>query len=138
VRLVGNFGFHLDDIPRLQPLLARKRTVVLDSSVYDENARIPWFAERATSGTHPWNRSFGILLRLGPPVRAKTLLALRRPSFLYAKLGDDDLLAFPDLLPGSIVRVHPRSGASGCPRRKVSAASFFLVEHVIRLRRTDI
>ncbi len=128
------FGFHLDDIPRLQPLLARKRTVVLDSSVYDENARIPWFAERLPPERIPGIAPLGYFLRLGPPVRARTLLALRRQSFLYAKLGDDDLLAFPDLLPGSIVRVHPRSGAERLPETEGLSRELFLVEHDSTLR----
>jgi hypothetical protein len=111
------FGFHLDDIPRLQPLLARKRTVVLDSSVYDENARIPWFAERLPPERIPGIAPLGYFLRLGPPVRARTLLALRRQSFLYAKLGDDDLQE-------ASCAFTRGAAPSGCPRRKVSAASF--------------
>jgi hypothetical protein len=128
------FGFQLDDIPRLQPLLPRKRTVVLDSSVYDENARIPWFAEKLPPERIPGIAPLGYFLRLGPPLRAKTLLALRRQSFLYAKLGDDDLLAFPDLVPGSIVRVHPKRGAEQLPETEGLSRELFLVEHDSTLR----
>lgn len=123
------FGFHLDDIPRLQPLLPRKRTVVLDSSVYDENAWIPWFAEKLPAERIPGIAPLGHFLQPGPPRRAKTLDSLRRKRFLYAKLGEDDLLAFPDLMPGSIVRIDagaipPLSEMSASPSRHV-----FLVEH---------
>ena len=124
------FGFHLDDIPRLQPLLPRKRTVVLDSSVYDENAWIPWFAEKLPSGRIPGIAPLGQFLGAGPPRRARTLSSLGRKAFLYAKLGDDDLLAFPDLVPGSMVRIDTRlsaerlSDAAAGPSRQI-----FLVEH---------
>lgn len=124
------FGFHLDDIPRLQPLLPRKRTVVLDSSVYDENAWIPWFAEKLPRERIPGIAPLGCFLRLGPPLRARTLVALRRKSFLYAKLGDDDLLAFPDLVPGSIVRIDASRAAERLPDAAAGPSRrIFLVEH---------
>jgi len=40
------FGFDLDVISRLQLLLRRQQTTVLDSTVYDPDAWIPWLAER--------------------------------------------------------------------------------------------
>jgi hypothetical protein len=43
------FGFRLDDIPRLQLLTPWRRTVLLDSSVYDEEQWIPWFAGAVAS-----------------------------------------------------------------------------------------
>ena len=38
-----------------------------------------------------------------------SLLASTRDDFLYAKIGRQDALAFPDLMPGSIVRANPHS-----------------------------
>ncbi len=129
------FGFHLDDIPRLQPLLPRKRTVVVDSSVYDENAWIPWFVEKLPPERVPQIAPLGYFLRPGPPRRARTLGSLGRKAFLYVKLGEDDLLAFPDLMPGSMVRIDTRrsaerlSDAAAGPSRQI-----FLVEHDSVLR----
>jgi hypothetical protein len=39
------FGFELDAIARLQLRVPRQQTTILDSTVYDEYAWIPWFAE---------------------------------------------------------------------------------------------
>jgi hypothetical protein len=43
------FGFDLDAIPRLQCMVPRNRTVILDGSVYDTECWIPWFAEKPGS-----------------------------------------------------------------------------------------
>ncbi|MGC1257914.1 MAG: hypothetical protein WA867_20305, partial [Candidatus Acidiferrales bacterium] len=43
------FGFDLEIIPELQVLVSRSRTVILDSSVYDSEAWVPWFVERPGS-----------------------------------------------------------------------------------------
>jgi hypothetical protein len=124
------FGFHLDNIPRLQPLLPRKRTVVLDSSVYDENAWIPWFVEKLPPDLIPQIAPLGSFLHPGPPRRARTLGSLGRRAFLYAKLGDDDLLAFPDLMPGSMVRVDTRRNTERLPDAAAGpSGQIFLVEH---------
>src|SRR5713226_958494 len=37
------FGFQLDEIPHLQTLLSRRRTVILDSTNYDKEAWVEWF-----------------------------------------------------------------------------------------------
>ena len=37
------FGFSLDSIPRIQLLTPSRRTVLLDSSIYDEEQQVPWF-----------------------------------------------------------------------------------------------
>ncbi len=128
------FGFHLDDIPRLQPLLPRKRTVVLDSSVYDENAWIPWFVEKLPTERIPQIAPLGYFLRPGPPRRARTLGYLGRRAFLYAKLGEDDLLAFPDLVPGSILRIDSSRAAQRLPKAASPSCEIFLVEHDSILR----
>jgi hypothetical protein len=44
------FGFDLDAIPQLQVLVSRRRTVILDSAVYDTEAWLPWFIERSGAG----------------------------------------------------------------------------------------
>ena len=129
------FGFRLEDIPRLQSLLPLKRTIVLDSSVYDENALIPWFVEKLHPERIPGIAPLGYLLEPGPPRRVKTLRSLNRKAFLYAKLGDNDRLAFPDLMPGSIVRIDPSRAAERPPDAATSQSrQIFLVEHESVLR----
>ena len=129
------FGFRLEDIPRLQSILPLKRTVVLDSTVYDENVLIPWFAEKLPPGPTPGIAPLGYFLEPAPPRRAKTLRSFSRKRFLYAKLGDDDRLALPDLMPGSIVRIDPSRAAERPPDAATSPSGrIFLVEHESVLR----
>ena len=41
------FGFDLEEIPRLQIALPTNRTILLDSSLSDPDAWIPWFRNRS-------------------------------------------------------------------------------------------
>ncbi|MGA7293945.1 MAG: hypothetical protein WBW85_15525, partial [Terriglobales bacterium] len=50
-------------------------------------------------------------------------------KFLYAKVGVEDALAFPHLLPGSIVRVNPRSAANLPAENGKTLEDIFLIEH---------
>jgi hypothetical protein len=102
------FGFRLGDIPRLQSRIARRRTVLLDTSVYDEDQWTPWFAESVPGSCLPAIAPLGQILKLGAPRRARQLLALNKRRFLYAKVGREDVVAFPTLAPGSIVRIDVR------------------------------
>jgi hypothetical protein len=99
------FGFHLDAIPRLQVLIPRQHTALLDSSVYDTQAWIPWFAEKLRMQSIPPIAPVGQLVRWAAPRRAGELLPVIKTKFLYAKVGQEDLLAFPDLAPGSVIRI---------------------------------
>lgn len=101
------FGFDLDVIPQLRLSIPRQRTTLLDSSVYDTHAWIPWFAERP-AGSMPMIAPLVQLLASAPPRRAADLLALSKRRFLYGKVGGADVFAFPHLAPGSIVRVDAR------------------------------
>lgn len=102
------FGFRLDDIPKLQLLNQWRRTVLLDSSVYDELQWTPWFAARSSESRFPNIAPLGQILKVGAPRRAGELLALTKARFLYAKVGRDDVFAFPSLAPGSIARIDIR------------------------------
>jgi hypothetical protein len=124
------FGFDLDLIPRLGLLVPRQRTTLLDSRVYDWQAWIPWFAQRAHNVPPPPIAPLGQLLARAAPARASHLLAPGETRFLYAKVGAEDVYAFPHLVPGSIVRVDPRRSAeasreAGLPGER----QLFLVEH---------
>lgn len=102
------FGFRLGDIPRLGALLPRQHTTILDSCVYDEETWIPWPVERAPRALIPAITPLGQILARGAPRRAKELIGINRTRFLYLKIGREDALAFPDLIPGSIARVDVR------------------------------
>lgn len=122
------FDFRLDDIPRLQPVFARPGTVLLDASIYDENAWIPWFRETGAAtvlAIAPLAR----YLAAAASKRAGEFASLGKQPFLYSRIGQQDWLAFPDLLPGSIVRVN--GDEVKAPSRNAGHRSdrIFLVEH---------
>jgi hypothetical protein len=126
---LGVFGFQLDDIPRLQVHLSCPQTILLDSNVYDRNASIPWFEERRA--TPQVTRIVPLIQLLNPIVteRVASLLRMNRTSFVYAKVGPQDAFAFPELLPGSIVRADPRNVAIALASTSSSTSqALFLVE----------
>jgi len=135
------FGFRLDDIPRLGLLLPCRRTTLLDSSVYDDEQWFPWFGDRAGSSQSSAITPLAQILEPAEPVRARHLLTLNVRHFLYAKVGTEDVSAFPDLAPGSIARIDPLD-ASHLPSTLSHAPSksIFLIErgsllHCGRVRR---
>jgi len=124
------FGFDLDAISRLQLLVPRQRTTLLDSSVYDTHAYVPWFAQRRRAEPLPPIAPLGQVLASAAPRLATEILALGTRRFLYGKVGQEDVLAFPYLAPGSIVRVDAkRSGELVSPTNANAEMRFFLVEH---------
>jgi len=125
------FGFCLDDISRLQAALPRPRTALIDSTVHDISTAISWFRDRPSRDPIP---SVAPLSQLLEPLGAMRLSSLfvRGDSsrFYYAKIGQQDAFAFPDLVPGSIVRANPRLVARYLRQTKRNdTRSIFLVEH---------
>ena len=121
------FEFSLDDIPRLQSALPFIRTILLPSTIYDPTLEIPWFEEK-----RPPKREMGIIpvaqfLEPSGSVPVGALQKLNRTSFRYARVGQFDTFAFPELLPGSIVRVDPR--IRDTPTETLGHPPFFLVQH---------
>jgi hypothetical protein len=124
------FGFDLDVISRLQLLIPRQQTTILDSTVYDPYAWIPWFAERHETGLASSIAPLGLFLTWAAPRRVRDLLALNKRAFLYAKVGEGDLYALPYFVPGSIVRVNLRPMEEQPPGRSTNGEGpFFLIEH---------
>ena len=124
------FGFDLDQISRLQLLIPRQRTTLLDSSVYDLYEWIPWFAERLKAGPVPPIAPLGHFLGAEEPRRARELLTLNKRRFLYAKVGEEDVHAVPHLAPGSIVRVDERRSKELLSNEKNNdEGRIFLVEY---------
>jgi hypothetical protein len=127
------FGFHLDQIAHVQPLLTHTRTVFLDSTLYDENAWIPWFSQKIRDDAVPSIAPLSLLLSPTMPKRAKELADFRRREFLYAKVGGHDLLAFPELLPGSVIRIDTRRAQLPLDRTTVPTGQIYLIEQNSRL-----
>lgn len=122
------FGIVLDDIPRLQASLPSPHTTLVDANVYDDQSAFFSF-EQGRPGLPPES--------LRPLREWARLSVLRRTSaqketaapFLFARIGSQDDFAYPDLLPGSIVRIV-RPDAPAFQNFPVSQkGSFFLVEH---------
>lgn len=124
------FGFDLDANSRVQLLIPRQRTTVLDSAVYDTLRWVPWFAEQARNEPYPSIAPLGHFVRWGAPCRIGELLAPDPKRFVYARIGEEDVYARPHFVPGAIVRADTKR-AGECRRQEasVSESQFFLVEH---------
>ena len=123
------FGFDLDLIPQLQLLAPRSRTTLLDSSVYDVQAWLPWFAEREPAAPVPPIAPLTQFLAPASPRRAADLLAQGKRRFLYGKVGESDLHAFPQLAPGSIVRVDAEGSSELLSAQASSRGRLYFLEH---------
>ena len=128
------FGLDLEQIPRLQIVLPNKRTVMLDSSLSDPESCVQWFQDKKIEAVVPPVAPLSQLLKAGPMVRQRALIELNEKTFLYAKVGSEDAMAFPDLLPGSIVRVAADQGALSSQQIQASTNQIFLVEHAAGIR----
>ncbi len=83
--------------------------MLLDSSLDDPESWIPWFRDRPTPASIRGNAPVGQLLESVSPIRLRSMATDgTAAAFLYAKVGQEDVLAFPDLLPRSIVRADTR------------------------------
>lgn len=123
------FGFDLEDITRLQIVLPAKRTLVLDTSLTDANQWIPWLHSRPLGESIPSITPIARLLELGSRKRIASVSQLGR-HFIYAKVGIEDAFAFPELSPGSIVRVDPSVTADLAGRQNSGISDrLFLIEH---------
>lgn len=125
------FGLCLDVISRLQLLIPRTNTTLLDSNVYNDREWIPWFKTRSRSAFIPAVAPLTRLLGQSPPRQIRHLVELNRTTFLYAKIGESDLHAQTCFAPGSIVRADKRclSALPTFAGVQSSADPFFLVEH---------
>jgi hypothetical protein len=120
------FGFRLDDLTACASKLPADRTVPLDYSIYDDELEVRWFRSKTVSSALPSIAPLGQFLAPGPSRKIRSLLSGGPSPFLYAKVGRQDAFAFPDLLPGSIVRVDTRL------KRKPSNGNphaLYLVDH---------
>ena len=124
------FGFHPEDIGHLQASLPSKRTMILDSSLEDPESWVPWFRDRPGNLPAPQIAPMGRLLESAPQERIGSLPQTKADNFVYAKIGSDDAFAFPDLLPGSIVRANASLAKSILAAANGKRSErLFLIEH---------
>jgi len=123
------FGGDLENIPRLQTSLPSQRTLLLDSSLVDPYAWIPWFQNRIGDRPAPPIAPLGQLLEISGSKRLSSLSESNGRGFLYAKIGYQDALASPDLFPGSIVRVNPEIPDKLVFLANGTSSRIFLIEH---------
>ena len=125
------FGFDLAQIPRLQVRLHRERTVLVTPVETHTNGMVSrTTATCSVAGTRPPLRSAAT-----PPNR------LDEP-YLYAQIGAADSPTFPELLPGSIVRVDTRNKGFASFSADANSGPIYLVERVggltcCRVKRLD-
>ena len=123
------FGLALGEIPRLQMVLPARLTTLIDLSLSDEHEPVLRFeATRSgprSSSLHPLSE----WVRVVTSERGRPNSPEPASGSFYARIGSHDAFAFPDLLPGSIVRVRriARFRADEIPTGRGGA--LFLVEH---------
>jgi hypothetical protein len=123
------FGFHPDDIGRLQASLPSKRTMILDSSLEDPEAWLAYFRNKSGDPPPPGITPIGRFLELASPLRLRSFPRASTTDFVYARIGSEDAFAFPELLPGSIVRADTRRAQSLLPSADGKrSACLFLIE----------
>jgi hypothetical protein len=124
------FGFELDEIPHLQTLLNRRRTVILNSANYDGEAVVSWFQACAPPNELDKITPIVRMVRRSGTRRLRSIEQWNKKSFLYAKVGQEDALAFPDIVPGSVLRVDPWVPiASEQTLARRTSRHLYLVEH---------
>jgi hypothetical protein len=124
------FKFNSEDIVRLQLLLSSKRTMLLDSSLYDPDSVIPWFRDKPGNSPAPAITPMGRLLDLSSPRRLGSLQQAKADDFVYAKIGREDAFAFPDLIPGSVVRARVWPARLALPiANRGESSCLYLIEH---------
>lgn len=124
------FGIHLEVIPHLQVVLPRKRTMLIDAALTDTEEWVMWFRSRVTQQPHQNVAPLATLLESIGPKKIGSLPGATSSRFLYAKIGTDDALAFPDLLPGSIVRIDRQCRFDpDHVKQGLVSSRIFLLEH---------
>jgi hypothetical protein len=102
------FAFSFDEAVRFQASWPRYQTAELDAQVYDPAADLAWFQEAESVSLGPKLTPLSQWLTGKTNRSLDSLSEAAGPSFRYLKIGSRDTYAFPNLLPGSIVRVDGR------------------------------
>ena len=125
------FGFDIESIPRFQIQLLAKRTALLDSSLDDPDSSISWLRDVRGGMVSTDIVPLSQLVEWAEKRRLGSLRDLSARNFVYARIGNEDVMAFPELLPGSIVRVN--SALTEEALKHITADGslhLFLIQHV--------
>lgn len=124
------FGFSLDDVSYFQVLFPSSRTVELDATIYHPTVPVPRLDDLKEADLKTPLAPLSQWVALGPPRRLDLLTRSAKSGFRYLKVGSHDAFAFPDLLPGSIIRVRDDSSVlERLPTGKRIGRTLFLVRH---------
>lgn len=119
------FDVNLDEIARLQMALPARYTTVIDGTLYDEMSPFltfePLWPDASPGSIRPLQESVRIV-RSRRSARAES-------HFIYAKIGSHDAFAFPELVPGSIVRVDTSDASDRSSQFARPDNSLFLVQY---------
>ena len=124
------FGIDLEDVPRLQVVIPRKRTILVDASLTDSEAHVEWFRNRHSDRSAPAVAPLVQLLESAGSRRIGSIPRADTQGFLYVKVGAEDAFAFPELLPGSVVRINTKIVPESLPAENGPISErIFLLEH---------
>jgi hypothetical protein len=128
--LLTLFGFPPDEIPRLQLKLHRQCTVLLPSVTYDKSRTLPYLGTQTIPQFLEYTGPCAKIASKNPMWAVGRIEAHNRRRFLYVRIGSEDAMAFPELAPGSIVRVDPlRSRIDSDAQRNGNRPPIYLIEH---------
>lgn len=123
------FDLHVEEIPHLQLLTPPTRTVLLNSGVEDQNAWIPSLDRRTRLSSTPSVAPLAQLVQVSHWRRLRRISESGSDENFYARIGREDALAFPELVPGSIVRINRRVGSELMRKNGTASEQIFLIEH---------
>jgi len=124
------FSFSLDDVSRFQARFIALRTVRLDMRTYQPRSSIPWFRDLREADLASPLIPLSQWLAAAGDRSVETLPRGATEDYLYVKIGLEDAFAFPDLLPGSIVRINRNANTlKQLPAELSSNGPVYLVEH---------
>jgi hypothetical protein len=98
------FGFSLREVTRFQVGFPTVRTVELDASIWRPEDELPWFDENHVPDFDASLMPLGSWLGLHSPALFQTRTKVNS-KHRYAKIRSQDAFAYPELVPGSIIRV---------------------------------
>ena len=124
------FGFSLDHVSHFQVYFPSLRTVEIDSTVYRSEIVAPGLSDLKEPDFAAPLTPLSQWIALGTVRRIELPSRRSGRAFCYLKIGSHDAFAYPDLLPGSIVRVkHDPSALQRIRPGRHSGRALFLVRH---------
>lgn len=120
-------GHDLEDLPLLQAVLHRNRTVVLPSTIYDHTRVIEWPTPLADSDDPQRGEFLSELTARFERQLASSVDGACHPTSFYMRIGRDDTQLSPVMVPGTLVRVDTTDVG---PSRSERHRSIYAVAHL--------